>query len=249
VTGAGPPRPTPGDLAALATGLRELGDRVAESLARATHAAVVTDLDAARAVVAGDDVVDALATRLEERADELLRGADGDDDVRALLSTLHLVTEIAQVGDVAVDIAKTARRLYRSWRSPRLTGLVERAGEDALRLFRLAIVAATGEGVDPGEACRRMEGQLEDLSSAFVQTVLDAGGRPDGPDPHVCVQMALLGRGYERVGHHATTIAEWAWYRAHGTPPPPIATSSFARRTRAARLRPPGGPDAPQVPA
>jgi len=65
----------------------------------------------------------------------------------------------------------------------------------------------------------------------------------------VCVQVALLGRAYERVGHHATTIAEWAWYRAYGTPPPPIATSSFARRTRAIRLRPPGGPDSPPVPA
>src|SRR3954452_11555231 len=80
---------------------------------RATQALLDADLQAAEAVISGDAAIDDLYADVEARAFDLLaRQQPVASDLRMLIASLRMVGEIQRMGDLALNIAKVARRRY-----------------------------------------------------------------------------------------------------------------------------------------
>ena len=84
-------------------------------MSRATTALLDADLQIAETVIAADDAVDELYRDLEARAFELLvRQQPVAGDLRQVVTSLRMVADLERMGDLALHVAKVARRRYPS---------------------------------------------------------------------------------------------------------------------------------------
>ena len=189
---------------------------VTEAIARATRAFLDGDLKVAEEILGGDDAIDAIALQVEEHCYQLLALQQPmASDLRALTTAIRLTAEIERSGDLVVNIMKAARRIYGADLPPKTRGLIERLGENVHRLFRLAIDAYVDQNVGLASALDDMDDVVDDLHVEFVGSIFET--HESGQTPlQVAVQLALVGRFYERIGDHAANIADRVGFMVTG---------------------------------
>ena len=194
----------------------QLAALVTESIPRATQALLDMDLQAAQRVIDHDDVLDQKSTEIEERCLRLLALQQPmASDLRALMTAVKLNWELERSGDLSVNICKTVRRIYGSTIDPRLRGLIEQMSEQAHTLTCRAVDAyATCDAVFAG-ALDGMDDALDSLQAEYVQAIMRANESAHVP-LNTAVQLALVGRYYERIGDHAVNIGERTQYMITG---------------------------------
>jgi len=192
---------------------------VSEGLAAATDALLSADREAGRAVVQKDVVVDELYLRVEELAlrEVTLQGPVASD-LSFLLSVLRIVPELERSGDLVEHIAARAARGLADELTPRIRGLVDQMGRVGVELWRMA---ADAYAERDGTAARRIEAgddELDELHTSLTAEI--ASGSVSLP---VAIEMALVGRFYERLGDHAVNIARRMEYATPPSSPAPSA--------------------------
>lgn len=206
---------------------------VSEALAKATRGFLDGDLAVADEVLSGDDEIDALALQIEDHCYQLLALQQPmASDLRAVTTAIRLTAEIERSGDLVVNIMKAARRIYGADLPPKTRGLIERLGENVHRLFRLAIDAYVDQNVGLATALDDMDDAVDQLHVDFVESIFE--NHESGELPlQVAVQLALVGRFYERIGDHAVNIGERVNYLCTGWLPE--HTGAARQAARAAR--------------
>jgi phosphate transport system protein len=207
---------------------------VEEALARATRAFLDGDLAVAEQILQGDDPIDALALTVEEHCYQLLALQQPmASDLRQLTTAIRMCAEIERSGDLVVNIMKAARRIYGTEIDPKMRGLLERMGEQVHRLFRLSIDAYVDKDVGLASALDDIDDEVDDLHVDFIQSIFET--RESGELPlQVAVQLALVGRFYERIGDHAVNIGERVRYMCTGWLPEHTGAARQAAREAAA---------------
>jgi phosphate transport system protein len=209
-----------------------LAGMTTEALGKATQVLLDGDLALADEVVQHDDVLDALALELEERCYQLLALQQPmATDLRALVTAIRMVAEIERSGDLAVNITKASRRMYGVELSPKLRGLVERLGDSSSRLFRLAIDAYVDRNAGLAAALDDMDDQVDALHRDYIAAIFethDSGITELQP----AVQLALVGRYYERIADHAVNIGERVRYMVTGWLPEHTGAARLAAKGR-----------------
>jgi phosphate transport system protein len=206
-------------LEALRGDVQRLFALVGEAIGRGTQAFLAGDLVAAEQLVAADSAIDALYHACEEDALQLLaRQAPVARDLRLVVAILRSVHELERAGDLMVNVAKGARRLYPASLEPRIRGLVARLGDQAAAQMRTA-ADAFGD-MDPARAAAvgDMDDVMDDLMRDLLRTIF-ATGATDEAGLQRAVQVALVGRYYERMGDHAVNIAERVVFAVTGSRP------------------------------
>jgi phosphate transport system protein len=189
---------------------------VSEALARATQAFLDGDLSAAEAILEGDDVIDELALEVEERCYSLLALQQPmASDLRALTTAIRLTAEIERCGDLATNIMKAARRTYGADIGPKVRGVVQQLGEASHRLFRLAVDAYVDHDAALAAALDDMDDEVDSLHVDFIEAIFETHESGELP-LKVAVQLALVGRFYERIGDHAVNMGERVRYLCTG---------------------------------
>ena len=203
---------------------------VTESIPRATEAMLQGDMATAQEIVDGDDPLDAKAIELEEVCyQQLALQQPMATDLRAIVTAVRMIAEIERSGDLVVNIAKASRRLFGVPLSARLRGLISQMGEEATRLFRLAIDAYVDGDEGMAAALDDLDDRLDGLQSEFVQEIFlwhNAGEIP----VQAAVQLALIARYYERIGDHAVNIGERVRYMITGWLPEHTGAARVAAR-------------------
>jgi phosphate transport system protein len=206
---------------------------VSEALARATRAFLDGDLTAADEILHGDDVIDTLALSVEERCYQLLALQQPmASDLRAITSAIRLTAEIERAGDLVVNIMKASRRIYGADINPRTRGLLERLGGEVHRLLRLAIDAYVDQDVGLASALDDMDDAVDALHVDFIESIFEIHESGELP-LQVAVQLALVGRFYERIGDHAVNIGERVRYLCTGWLPEHTGAARQAARAAA----------------
>lgn len=207
-----------------------LGGMVTEALGRATEVLLAGDLQAAEDIIQGDDVLDALSVDIEERCYQLLALQQPMAvDLRALITAIRLVAEIERSGDLVVNIMKGARRMYGTEFDPKVRGLIERLSDKVHRLFRLAMDAYVDRNEGLAAALDDMDDDIDELHADYIQAVFEAHYRGDVALQH-SVQLALVGRYYERIADHAVNIGERVRYMVTGWLPEHTGAARHAVR-------------------
>ncbi len=189
---------------------------VTEVIPRGTDALLANDLEEAQSIIDGDDAFDALSLEVEERCYQLLALQQPmAGDLRAIVTAIRLISEIERSGDLVVNIMKGARRMYGVEFDPRLRGLIERMSEQAQRLFKLAIDAYVEGNAGLAAALDDMDDRLDLLHKDYIQAIFESHSSGN-IDLQAAVQLALIGRYYERIGDHAVNMGERVRYMVTG---------------------------------
>jgi phosphate transport system protein len=206
--------------------------RVTESIMRGTEALLTLDLAAAQALIDGDDEIDALTLDIEERCFTILaRQQPMASDMRAVVTAIRLTSEIERSGDLMVNVAKATRRLYGADVPPVLHGRLQAMAEQAVWLYGLAMDAYADGDANLAAAIDDMDDRLDQLHKDFIQTILEV--HADVRDVQVAVQLALVGRYYERIGDHAVNIGERVQYMVTGWLPEHTGVARLAAKAKA----------------
>ena len=204
------------DLDLVRDDLVRLAGMVSEALARGTDALLAGDLKVAEEIITHDDVLDTLAVDIEERCYSLLALQQPVAiDLRALVAATRMVSEIERSGDLVVNVMKAARRIYGTPIDPKMRGLITRLGKEVGRLFRLAMDAYADRNEGLAAALDDMDDAVDTLHAEYIAAIFESHDRKAIP-LQAAVQLALVGRYYERIGDHAVNIGERVRYICTG---------------------------------
>ena len=192
--------------------------RVTEAITRGTEALLTLDLAEARSIIDGDEEVNDLTLDVEERCFTILaRQQPMASDLRAVVTAIRLTSEIERSGDLMVNVAKATHRLNGTAVPPVLQGLLQAMAVESVRLFQHAMDAYADGDADLAAALDGLDDRLDQLHRDYIHAILELYA--DVRDVHAAVQLALVGRYYERIGDHAVNIGERVQYMVTGSLP------------------------------
>ncbi|MCJ7672050.1 MAG: hypothetical protein MUP67_08365 [Acidimicrobiia bacterium] len=136
-------------------------------------------------------------------------------DLRTLLAVLRILQEIQLTADLTVTISKATRRLYPGELAPKVRGLIERMGSQANAQLSLAVDAFADANVAAAAALPDMDDVMDDLQKELFRAIFETTvGNEAGIQ--TAVQLALVGRYYERIADHAVLIGAWTRFMVTG---------------------------------
>jgi phosphate transport system protein len=202
--------------------------RVTEAIMRGTEALLTLDLTEAQVVIDGDEEVNELTLDVEERCFTILALQQPmASDMRAVVTAIRLTSEIERSGDLMVNVAKATRRLNGTTVPPALQGLLRVMADESVRLFQRAMDAYADGDASAAGAIDGMDDRLDQLHRDYIEAILELYA--DARDVQAAVQLALVGRYYERIGDHAVNIGERVQYMVTGWLPEHGATDGEPR--------------------
>jgi phosphate transport system protein len=188
--------------------LLKMGAAVEESIAEAMRALVDRDAALAQKVIAGNRRIDGWEVAIEEEAIGLMATQQPvASDLRLLAILLKMNYDLERINDQAVNIAERAQALLAL---PMLKPLIDlpRMAQIAQTMVKDALDAFVQRDEDLArDVCRRDE-QVDLLRDQVFRELLTYmhGGEPDTIDR--AIQLILISRHLERIGDHASNIAE-----------------------------------------
>jgi phosphate transport system protein len=212
-----------------------------ETIPRATQALLNGDLAAAQQIIDDDDIIDQQSIEVEEACLRLLALQQPmASDLRALMTAIKLNWDLERSADLAVNICKTVRRIYGATLTPQVRGIIEQMSEEAYRLMRLAVDAYMDENLALASALDDMDDRLDALQIEFVRAIFEAHEK-EGMPLLSTVQLALIGRYYERIGDHAVNVGERVQYLISGWLPEHIGMARAEIKAKQDMDNPPNG--------
>lgn len=190
------------------------------AVGRATDALLGADGAAAEAVISGDAAIDDSREVIENRALQLLATQQPvAGDLRQLVATLRMVADLERMGDLSVHIAKVARLRMPDVAVPAvLRPTIAEMASVADRMIASAAKIVANRDVAAALALEAEDDEMDTLRRLLFRTLL--GQEWDhGVEP--AIDIALLGRYYERIGDHAVSMARRVVFLVTGEIPRP----------------------------
>ncbi|WP_410637374.1 phosphate signaling complex protein PhoU [Amycolatopsis sp. lyj-346] len=195
------------ELEQLADHLAAMSVQVADAMERATRALLDADLSLAEQVISDDAKVDDARAQCEEQAYALLAlQAPVATDLRTVLAAIHAAESLERMGDLALHVAKAARRRHPE---PVLPDSVRpyfaEMGEVAVKLARQTEQVIKTKDVEAAKTVESDDDQVDDIHRHLFTVIMDREW------PHgvaAAVDVTLLGRFYERYADHAVSVAK-----------------------------------------
>jgi phosphate transport system protein len=142
-------------------------------------------------------------------------------DLRALLAVLRILHEIELTGGLMRNVARATRRLYPRELPPRIRGIIERMGAQASVQTHLAVDAFADGDEAVASALPDMDDVMDDLQKELFRAIFAgfSGESTDEAALQMAVQLAFVGRDYERAADHAVMIGRWVEFMITGQLP------------------------------
>jgi phosphate transport system protein len=200
-------------LASLRNNVLMMSSLTERSLDRAITGLLQRDDDMCAIAIADDEEIDQLEKQIDKDGiDLLLRFQPVASDLRRVVSAMKLSSNLERMADQGTNIARRARKLNQHPALPE-TALIKPMYSHAMAMFKDAIDAFVREDVDLGRALIRRDDELDELnrmaSRKLIQRMAEDPGQLRG-----YLNLIFIGRCLERVGDHATNMAEDAVYAA-----------------------------------
>ncbi len=195
------------ELQQLKARLLEMGGLAEERVRSAVKALVDRDPGAVDAVLAGDGPINELHIEIDSRCFKLLAlHQPMAVDLRAIMSAVKINTDLERVGDLAVNVAEAAIRYLQH---PPVKALVDipRMADIAQGMLRDALDAYVRRDTALAQAVLDRDDILDALKTQVFRDLLTCMlGAPQTIEP--ALDLILVSRHLERIGDHATNVAE-----------------------------------------
>lgn len=202
-------------LAALSTQMGEMCGLAADAMEHATHALLERDLSVAEQVIADHEHIAAMSRRAEGNALKLLALQQPvASDLRTIVGSIHIGADIERMGALAVHVASIARRRHPDCALPdEVRASFAEMGHKAVQLARSAQEVLLSRNPDKAARLRDQDDAVDAEHQHLFTLLIDRKWQDS-----VCsaVDVALLGRFYERFADHAVEIGRRVVFEATG---------------------------------
>ncbi|TCT24918.1 phosphate signaling complex protein PhoU [Thermomonas haemolytica] len=199
--------------------LIRMGQMSAAQLEAALDVVERRDGNAAERVIANDEAIDALEQQVNHDVIHLIRRGPLATDLRIILAALRVASDIERIGDYAANIAKRSLALNLSPPLPHTRGL-NALGKLAVQQVRDVLEAYRHRDGEAALRVRARDAELDTLYTGLFRELLTYMME----DPRAitpCTHLLFMAKNLERIGDHATNIAENIWFLLHGETPLP----------------------------
>ena len=201
--------------------IAEMGGIAELAISEAMQALVAGDESLAKDIIERDKKLDALETEVDEMAVRILAlRAPMADDLREIVAALKIGGVVERIGDYAKNIAKRIGRIENKSKFEPLT-LLPAMGEIAAEMVHDVLTAYAAR--DPVLAVEVIE--RDDKVDAFYDSIFRNVVSHMVENPATissAAQLLFVARNIERIGDHATNVAEMVHYSATGSYPTDI---------------------------
>lgn len=186
--------------------LASICENVETAVRLATEALLSGDAGIAEGVISADAEIDRARERVEDSAFLLLSLQQPvASDLRTVVAALRMVSELERMGDLSVHVAKIARLRVPNLAVPAdVSPTIERMAHVAEDMVRRVSKIITDRDVDEALALVREDEEMDQLRRSTFADMLSADW---AHGVEAAVDVALLGRYYERIADHAVSVA------------------------------------------
>jgi phosphate transport system protein len=200
-------------LASLRDNVLMMASLTERSLDRAINGLFERNDDLCANAIADDEEIDQLEKQIDkDGVDILLRFQPVASDLRRVVSAMKLSSNLERMADQAVNIARKARKLNQHPPLPEIS-VIEPMYAQAMSMFKDAVDAYVREDVQLGRDIGPRDDKLDELNRVASRRLIERMSQ-DPDQLRGYLNLMFIGRHLERVGDHATNIAEDAVYAA-----------------------------------
>jgi phosphate transport system protein len=204
------------DLDAIDQSLVEMSELAANAMFRATKAILEADLALAEEVISEDERIDSLHHDLDNRILTLMaRQQPVAGDLRTLVASIRMSSDIERMGDLAHHIAKLARMRFPACAiPPELVFIIQEMGSVAQEIVKKTTGIINSRDTKAAIELEKDDDAMDKLHRKLFEILLDDKW-PHGIE--TAIDMTLIGRYYERYADHAVSVARRVYFLVTGT--------------------------------
>jgi phosphate transport system protein len=203
------------DLKRLNNVIAEMGGLAEAQLTRAVESLVRRNTELATQVVQDDKRIDALETEVGQMTVRMLALRQPmAQDLREVVAAIKIASDIERIGDYAKNIAK--RAIVLSAHAPlKPVASIPRMSQLALHIIKDVLDAYIEKDAEGARAAWRRDEEVDEMYNSVFREMLTymmEDPRNIGP----CTHLLFIAKNIERIGDHATNVAEIVYYLVHG---------------------------------
>ena len=208
------------DLQDLSRMIAEMGGLAERQIGDAIDALNRHDADLSRSIIAEDAKIDLLQREIEEKAIlTIARRQPMAIDLRDIVGALRVSNDLERIGDLAKNIAKRVMVLDGELNLQKVMRGVEHMTELVLTQIKDVLDAYSRRDVTKALAVWRGDEEVDAVNNSLFRELLTYM-MEDPRNISVCIHLLFCAKNIERMGDHATNIAETIYYMVEGRPLP-----------------------------
>jgi phosphate transport system protein len=203
------------ELKGLHVKILEMGGLVEKQIADAVTALIGRDDEQARQIIERDQVVNRMDVDIDDLCIRLLAlHQPAASDLRLITTGLKITTDLERIGDMAVNMCE---RIVELNREPQLKPLIDlpRMAEVAQHMLRESLDSFVREDVELALTVCREDDIIDDLNSQLFRELLSYMAENPQTTSRA-IRLLFIGKYLERIGDHATNIAEMVVFMVRG---------------------------------
>ena len=214
------------DLEGVQAMVMKMGGLVEDAILRAAEALEKRDEDLAEQIRAGDRVIDEMEEAINTECARIIAlRAPTATDLRTVLTVMRIVGSLERSGDYAKNLAKRSLVLSQMRPVNASAGSISRLARSVVGLLRDALDAYVARDADLAEDVRRRDHEVDQMYNALFREFL-THMMEDPRNITACMHLHFIAKNIERVGDHATGIAEQVIYLVKGRMPEDVRPKS-----------------------
>ncbi|MBO5260399.1 MAG: phosphate signaling complex protein PhoU [Agathobacter sp.] len=188
--------------------MMHMGTMIEEAIQKAIEALVKQDVEIAKTILNGDEEVDREQKRIENICFNLLMQQQPvAKDLRVISAAMKMVTDMERIGDHAADIAEVTIMMAGQPYIEKLDLINQMASETTMMLIK-SIEAYVEKDMEKAQAVISHDDVVDDLFNRVKQKLIQMIHK-NPEDGEQATDLLLVAKYFERIGDHATNIAEW----------------------------------------
>ena len=206
------------DLQDLSRMVAEMGGLAEKQIADSVDALAKRDSDRAERVIVADAAIDALQREIEERSVlTIARRQPMAVDLREIVSALRIANDLERIGDLAKNIAKRVMPITADFHPQKVIRGVEHMAALVLAQLKQVLDAYAGHDLEKAMLVWNGDEEIDAMCTSLFRELLTYMME----DPrHItfCIHLMFSAKNIERMGDHATNIAETVYFMVQGRP-------------------------------
>jgi phosphate transport system protein len=195
--------------------IAEMGGLAEAAIAEAMRALVQRDTEAARRVIENDKKIDELEAEIERNAVQIIAlRAPMADDLREVVAALKIAGVVERIGDYAKNIAKRVPVIEETPNIQPLSLLPEMARIAGEMVNNVLDAFAARDAEKAVEVCQR-DKAVDDFYNSIFRTLLTFM-MENSHNITAATHLLFIAKNLERIGDHATNVAEMVYFAATG---------------------------------
>lgn len=195
--------------------MQQMSRMIEEAIEQSVHALENLDTETAKKIMEEDALIDRKEKEIESLCLKLLlRQNPVAGDFRKVSSALKMITDMERIGDHAADISEITILLAKEYRTLP-THNMSRMAEETMKMVRESIDAFVSQDAELARKVIDYDDVVDNLFLEEKAELINLVYRKE-PAGEAVADLLMAAKYFERIGDHATNIAEWVLYSLTG---------------------------------